>query len=198
MPVGRPALTRGIYNFEDATLDVPAEVVLDTSFVIAALNASEPAHQQAVNYLQRLTDEQSVLIYNRLLEVELVEVAFKLAVKERHGRRGWPHKRSDGRVRRRAGRLAQELRDSWIQVVDTRPSLRIELEEVSDDVLHAMRDWGLASYDAIHALTAIYAEAPAIVTLDTGFADVPAAHLDVYVNSTRVPDCRRQRGGTGR
>lgn len=197
MPAGRPALVRGIYNFEDATLDVPPEVVLDTSFVVAALNASEPTHRQAVDYLQRLTDEQSVLIYNRLLEVELIEVAFKLAVQERHGRRRI-YKRRDGRVRRRAGRLAQELRDSWGEIVDTRPSLRVELEEVSDDVLDAMCDWGLASYDAVHALTAIYAEAPAMVTLDTGFADVPQQDLNVYVNATRVPDCRRRRGGAGR
>ncbi len=84
------------------------------------------------------------------------------------------------------------------EIVDTRPALRVELEEVSDDVLGAMCNWGLASYDAVHALSAIYAGAPAMVTLVTGFADVPREDLNVYVNATRVPDCRRRRGGAGR
>lgn len=66
MPADRPALWRGVHNFEDRTEPVSAEVVLDTSFVVAALNVAEPWHPQAVDYLERLTDAQSLLIYNRL------------------------------------------------------------------------------------------------------------------------------------
>jgi hypothetical protein len=39
-----------------------------------------------------------------------------------------------------------------------------------------MTGYGLASYDAVHAASAIAAGAKAIVTLDTGFALLPAGH----------------------
>lgn len=187
-----------MHNFEDADINVPAEVLLDTSFVIAALNSGEPKHREAVDYLQRLTDEQSLLVYNRLLEVELVEVAFKLAVKEQYGPRGWPSKRHDGRARRRAGRLTDKLLSSWSDIVASRPSLCVELHEVSDEVPTAMRRWGLASYDAVHALTAVYAGSSSIVTLDAGFGSVPQRVLGLYVDASRVSSCRRRRGGNGR
>lgn len=187
-----------MHSFEDPNLDVPGEILLDTSFVIAALNSGEPKHSEAVDYLQRLTHEQSLLVYNRLLEIELVEVAFKLAVKEQHGPRGWPSKRHDGRVRRRAGRLTDRLLSSWAEIVASRPSLCVELHEVSDEVPTAMKRWGLASYDAVHAQTAVYAGSPSIVTLDAGFGSVPQRVLSLYVDASRVSSCRRRRGGHGR
>lgn len=193
--MARPALPRRVFDFEDAHLHVPSEAVLDTCFVIAALNGAEPFHRQAVDYLQRLTDSESLLVHNRLLEVELVEVAFKLAVKEHHGRKAWPAMREDGRVRRRAGRLTEALLTSWQEVIATRPSLCVELGEVSADVPEAMRKWGLASYDAVHALTAIYAGSSNLVTLDAGFGRVPDKDLTLFVDSTRVKACRRRRGG---
>ena len=191
---GRPPLPRGVYNFEDLTQKVPSEVLLDTSFVVAVLNVSEPKHRECVDFLQRLTDEQSLLVYNRLLEVELAEVAFKLAVKERHGSRGWPSKRNDGRVRRRAGRIMKGFSASWRDIVDTRPSLCVEVEEVAGDVPDGMHGWGLGSYDAVHAATAVYA-ATSLVTLDAGFAAVPERQLTIYTDSSRVSSCRRRRGG---
>lgn len=194
---GRRPLPRGVYNFEDPTLEVPSEVLLDTSFVVAALNVSEPKHRQCVDYLQRLTDEQSLLVYNRLLQVELAEVAFKLAVKERHGNRGWPSKRNDGRVRRRAGRIMKNFSASWMDIVDTRPSLCIEVEEVAGEVPDAMHDWGLGSYDAVHAATAIYA-ATSLIALDAGFGAVPERQLTIYTDTSRVSSCRRRRGGRAR
>lgn len=171
--------------------------MLDTSFVISALNSGEPKHVEAVDFLQRLTDAQSLLVYNRLLEVELAEVAFRLAVKERHGAKGWPAKRNDGRVRLRAGRLMKDLHASWQAVVETRPSLCVELDEVVTAVPDAMHSWGLGSYDAVHATTAIYAGA-AMVTLDAGFGVIPEAKLELFVDASRVSSCRRRRGGKGR
>ena len=71
----------------------------------------------------------------------------------------------------------------------------IELEEVSGQVLSAMTQWGLASYDAAHAATAIYVQADAIVTTDAGFGSVPEAALCIYTDSSRLRRCRRRRGG---
>jgi len=194
--MGRTPLARGVVNFEDQGVDPPAEVVLDTCFVVAALNQAEPMHAAAVGYLTRLIDAQSLLVFNRLLEVELAEVAFKLAVKERHGNKNWLSKRGDGRVRRRAGRLTKDLLSSWRDIVSLNPSLCVELEEVSDDVPTALQKWGLASYDAVHALTAIYAGSPQLITVDAGFGWVPEKQLSLFVDSSRVAACRRRRGGS--
>lgn len=143
----------------------------------------------------RLAEADTTVCYNRLLELEFAETAFKLAVKERHGPRGWPAKRTDGRVRRRAGRLTQELLVSWNELLDSLPHLCIELEEVSAAVPALMTEHGLASMDAAHAATADYVGAEGLVTTDAGFGHVPAERLRLYVDATRVRSCRQRRGG---
>jgi predicted nucleic acid-binding protein len=162
------------------------------------LNQGEPQHQQAVTCVERLVAQQSLLIYNRLLEIELIEIAFKLAVRERHPAGSLREIRRDGRVRKRAGRLTQQLLESWSDVLRTGPSLVIELHEIADEVAKPMTEWGLASYDAVHAATAIYAGSRAILTLDTGFGDVPTRQLDVYIDRSRLAPCRKRRGGRSR
>ncbi len=56
-----------------------------------------------------------------------------------------------------------------------------------------MTGYGLASYDAVHAASAIAAGARAIVTLDTGFALLPSAEIAIYTDRTRVASCRNKR-----
>lgn len=84
---GRPALPRQVLSFEDPDLIVPGEVVLDTSFVVAALNSAEHKHAECVAFLARLTDRGSLLVHNRLLEVELAETAFDQDADGHGGRR---------------------------------------------------------------------------------------------------------------
>ncbi|WP_205620874.1 type II toxin-antitoxin system VapC family toxin [Intrasporangium chromatireducens] len=193
MTAGRHPLPRGVHCIANCKL--PSEVAVDTSFVIAALNQGEPHHQEAADFMTRLVDGQSLLIHNRLMEIEFVEVAFKLAVKERHGSKGWPAKRSDGRVRRRAGRLTSDMLSSWKEIKSTTPNLQIELAEVADEVPGIMRKWGLASYDAVHAASAIYGAGGSLVTFDAGFGSVPEKDLQVYIERSRVRSCRIRRGG---
>ena len=56
-----------------------------------------------------------------------------------------------------------------------------------------MTSYGLASYDAVHAASAITAGAEAIVTLDTGFALLHPSLLTVYTDRSRVASCRSKR-----
>lgn len=56
-----------------------------------------------------------------------------------------------------------------------------------------MTGCGLASYDAIHAASAVAAGAEAIVTLDTGFALLPASLLTIYTDRSRLVSCRTKR-----
>lgn len=192
---GRPPLVRNVFSYEDPVLLLPADVVLDTSFVTRALVTSESGHAEAEAFLAQLVDAETVVYFNRLLELELVEVAFKIAVVERHGKSGWPKKRADGRVRRRAGRLTRELLEAWGDFLRLMPHSRVELQEVADDVPTLMTAHGLGSYDAAHVATALYADVEGLVTTDAGFGAVPEKQLRLYVDDSRVRSCRRRRGG---
>jgi predicted nucleic acid-binding protein len=192
---GRPAKGRNVYDFEVPTLLVPSTVVLDTSFVVRVLHSNEPHHEACLNFMLRLTDEDCTVIYNRVLEVELAEVAFKFAVIEQHGKKAWPAKRADGRVRRRAGRLSGSLHAAWSELLSAVPHLVVELDEVATDVPKIMQQTGLASLDAVHTATAQLVGADGLVTTDAGFGAVPEKDLALYVDNSRLRSVRRRRGG---
>lgn len=177
--------------------DLPDAVVLDTSFVVRALVDSECGHDEAQAFMERLTRSRSFMLHSALLEIELAEAAFKIAIKERHGNRDWPAKRSDGRVRRRAARAAEELIHRWRTAVGQSPSTSISLSSVTDSAFELMRRYGLGSYDAVHAATVAYTGAAALVTNDLGFAAVPADELRLLVDESRLDAARRRRAITG-
>jgi predicted nucleic acid-binding protein len=170
-PRGRLASPRGVYSYEDVTLSEPPEVYLDTSFVAAG---------------------GSTVFFSRLLETELAETAFKIALKERFGRQ-WMRARYDGRARRRAGRLMDETRAAWKEVLTAFAYVRLELDEVADEVPDLMRQFGLASYDAVHVASALYADVGVMVTRDATFALVPSSVLVLFTDSSRVAVCRSRR-----
>ncbi|WP_260233404.1 type II toxin-antitoxin system VapC family toxin [Curtobacterium sp. PhB130] len=172
-------------------------MVLDTSFVVRALVETEVGHDEAGAFLKRLTSSRSFVLYSALLEIELAEAAFKIAIKERHGNRAWPMKRSDGRVRRRAARVADELIHRWRTAVGPSPSTSINLASVTDPAFQLMRRYGLGSYDAVHAATVAYTGATALVTNDVGFAAVPAGELRLLVDESRLDAARRRRATAG-
>ncbi|MHB2023335.1 MAG: type II toxin-antitoxin system VapC family toxin [Mycobacteriales bacterium] len=173
-------------------ISLPDEVVLDTSFVARALITTEAHHGACQAFLLRLVEDEVPIYFNRLLNVELAEVAFKIAVVQQHGSKAWPAKRYDGRVRRLAGRLQRQLLLSWTKVLETVPHAVVELHEVADEVPALMAAYGLGSYDAAHVATAEYVSAPLVAT-DAGFGRVPAARLTLYVDNSRVASARRHR-----
>jgi predicted nucleic acid-binding protein len=192
---GRPRLTRNVFDFEDTSTSAPSDAVLDTSFIVNALIPSEPLHAASNAFMLALVQASTTIYYNRLVELELAETAFKIAVKEQHGPKAWPSKRTDGRVRRRAGRLTTALLQSWNDLLSTTPHLCVELHEVVDEVPSIMTRYGLASMDAAHAATAAYVGDVAMVTCDAGFGAVPERSLPLYVDASRVRSVRRRRGG---
>ncbi len=56
-----------------------------------------------------------------------------------------------------------------------------------------MTAYGLASYDALHAASAVAAGATAIVTIDTGFAYLPSSLLTIYTDHSRLASSRGKR-----
>jgi len=193
---GRPQLPRGVFSIEATTLVPPQDLVVDTSFVVDALISAQPNHVICHRFVERLAAVGATLYFNRLLETELVEVAFRLALKERFGKE-WMRRRHDGRSRKRVGRLMGQVQAAWEETLASFSFVRVELHEVTDAMPEMMRRYGLGSHDAIHAATSLYAGVPRIATLDTGFASLPASTLTIYTNPARVSVCRGFRAAKG-
>lgn len=193
VPRGRPSAPRGVYSFEEPTLVLPGELLLDTSVVVEALVRSQPRRQACRDLFERIADSGSTVFFNRLVEVELAEAAFVLALKERYGARAWRRQRYDGRARRRATRLLDEVLGAWSRLLEGLSWVVVELQEVSAAVPELMGQWGLSSYDAVHVATAVYVDVTDLATLDAGFSVVPADKLTLHVDSSRLRRCRELR-----
>jgi predicted nucleic acid-binding protein len=79
-------------------------------------------------------------------------------------------------------------------LLDSVNSSRVGHDEVSDDVYELMRRYGLGSYDAVHAATALKECIPDIATLDQGFTALPPSAARIYTMSRRLPQMRNVRG----
>jgi predicted nucleic acid-binding protein len=191
-PRGRPAATRGVFAIEDATLVLPGRVALDTSLIVRALIETQPLHAACSGFLDRLVEAEVTLVTSELLEVELAEAAFGIALKERWGG-DWRRHRRDGRVRRRAQRLLADVQSRFELLLDSVDHLAVPVAPVARDAAVLMTAYGLASYDAVHAASAIAAGAEAIATTDAGFALLPASLLLIYADRSRVASCRAMR-----
>ncbi|HTZ87572.1 MAG TPA: hypothetical protein VMB05_12965 [Solirubrobacteraceae bacterium] len=84
---GRPVLPRGVHAFDAPTWQPPQTVVLDTSVVVEALLPNQPEHHACLGVLDQPAASHSAVLYNRLLEIELWEATFNLALRERHPRK---------------------------------------------------------------------------------------------------------------
>jgi predicted nucleic acid-binding protein len=159
---------------------------------VEAVIASQPLHRACQEYLIRLAAEGTTIVFNELLEIELQEAAFQLGLKERHPK-DWKRYRSDGRARPRAARLANGALSAWEDVVSVVPHEVLDVGDVAELVPGLMSNYGIASYDAIHAATAIESDTQILVTIDAGFGSLPEEQIELYVDLSRVSSCRRRR-----
>jgi predicted nucleic acid-binding protein len=191
-PVGRSPIGRGVFAIEDQELPLPDPIALDTSFVVEALIATQPLHGVCDPFLTRIFNSGISIVTSELLRVELAEAAFAIALKERWGGK-WRGHRTDGRSRPRAGRLLNHTLIRYDEMLRSMTHISIPLGDTANIAPTFMTDYGIASYDAAHAATALAAGTETIVTTDTGFALLPASLLTVYTDSSRVPSCRKKR-----
>jgi predicted nucleic acid-binding protein len=187
---GRPQLPRGVHSFA-GEVPLPDAVLLDTSYVVEALIVSQPLHAVALDFLVRLAEAGVRVRYSTMLELELAETAFQLGLKENHPR-DWRRFRHDGRARPRAARLMAGVREAWAAVGDNFDCERVAIEDVVADVGGLMAQYGLGSYDAVHAATALRADPVAIVTTDVAFASLPESTA-ILTDPSRVARCRQLR-----
>jgi predicted nucleic acid-binding protein len=188
---GRPTATRGVFAIEDSALVLPSRVSLDTSLVVHALIETESLHPACSGFIDRLVESEVTLVTSELLEVELAEATFGIALKERWGG-DWRRHRRDGRARRRAKSLLADVLSRWALILDSAEHTAVPVGAVGRNAALLMMDFGLASYDAVHAASAIAAGAEAIATTDAGFAVLPTSLL-LFVDRSRVASCRSNR-----
>lgn len=191
-PRGRPPATRGVFAIEDQALLLPTSVALDTSFVVEALVETQPLHEICAGFLERLIEADTTVVTSELLVVELAEAAFAIALKERWGR-DWRRHRTDGRARRRGRRLLDDVTSRHDLLLSSATHVSVPVARVAPAAAVLMTDYGLASYDSVHAASAVVTGAEAMITTDTGFALLPSSLLAIYTDRSRLASCRRKR-----
>lgn len=194
---GRPPLPRGVLAFDAAGWRPPSAALLDTNIVAEALLPNQPEHAACAAVLTGLAEAGTTVVFSRLLEVELWEVIFNLALRERHPRKSLRHVRYDSRIRKRAARLLAEARTGWEELLDTLTWLRIEIHEVAPDVPKLMQDYGFQSYDAVHVATLLSSGLTDFVTRDGGFAALPSTAATLHTTQARLLGTRARRRRAG-
>ena len=191
---GRPPLPRGIIDLGSDELDLPNAIVLDTSAIVEFLLPSQRAHAHWRLFFRLCAGHGTSLVFNRLVETELYDALFNIALRERWGK-GAAHgpKRYDGRIRTRAARLLDLYREEWEALLNTSATVAIEVGDVVDQVPELMRQCGMRSHDAVHAATAILTQTSLIATTDSGFATLPESTLRIVTDPYRVNSMRRRR-----
>lgn len=194
---GRPPLPRGVLAFDAPDWRPPKAVVLDTNVVAEALLPNEPEHEPCVELLERLTNEGTAVVFSRLLEVELWEAVFNLALRERHPRKSLRQIRYDKRARPRAARLLRQAQEAWERTLTSLTWSVIEIHEVTHDVPRLIQTYGQQSYDAVHAATLIASELTDFVTRDGGFAVLPPTLATLHTTHARLSTTRGRRRRAG-
>jgi predicted nucleic acid-binding protein len=195
---GRRPLPRGVFAFDAPEWEPPKTVLLDTNVVAEALLPNEPEHTACRAVLRRFATEGTTVVFSRLLEIELWEAVFNLALRERHPRKNIRHVRYDNRVRSRAARLLRQAQQAWQDdVLAPLAWSRIEIDEVAEDVPKLMQEYGLQSYDAVHAATLIDSEITNFITRDGGFAALPPTAATLHTTQARLAGTRGRRRRAG-
>lgn len=160
--------------------------------MVEALIESQPLHAVCKGFMQEIVDAGVSVVRSNLLEVELAEAVFAIALKERWGAR-WRRHRTDGPLDVACAgyspRRPSATTPSWPRF----RTARVPVGQVAADAVILMADYGLASYEAVHAASAVAVGAEAIITTDTGFALLPSKLLAIYTDRSRVAACRRNR-----
>ena len=197
-PRGRPPLPRGVFAFDAPGWEPPRAVVLDTNVVADALLPNQPEHAACAAVMESLVAAGTSVTFSRHLEIELCEVVFNLALRERHPRKDLRRVRYDNRVRPRAARLLGQARQAWEQ--DLRDSLswtRIEIHEIAEEVPGLIQQYGLQSYVAVHAATLLDSGITDYLTRDGGFAALPPALATLHTTQARLTNTRARRRRAG-
>lgn len=182
-----------VVAFDDPGWQPPAAVVIDTNIVAEMMLPDEGEHECCDAVLRRLAEAGTLVVFSRLLELELWEVVFNQAL-----RRALPRgDRRLGRFDRSSRRTAIEALDRagglWGELLDDLTWDCVELHEVADTVPDLMRSYGLQSYDAVHAATLLASGVTDLVSRDAGFAVLLPEDATLHTTRRRLGRTRARR-----
>lgn len=172
-------------------------VLLDTNVVVEAVVPTSPSKAECAGVLEDLRDAGTLVLFSDLLEVELSQALFVAALRERHPRKRIKDIAVDDRIRPRAARLLRQGRASWEELLSTMTFARVAVGEVVAEVPQIMGRFGLESYDAVHAASAMRTGVADLVSLDNGFAKVPPSDLVLHTTQARLRQTRERRRRAG-
>ncbi|MGU3409559.1 hypothetical protein ACLBWP_05575 [Microbacterium sp. M1A1_1b] len=166
--------------------------MLETGFVVSALEQSDTDHDACSEFLERLIRARRTLFYNDLFELELHQAAFDLAALEVQVR---PRptdavvRFTDPDVRDLAGALLRR----WHAVVMRADTVHVDAPNLLEDVRYFMERHGLSAAHAVQAGLVVASGADGIATVDDRFAMVDETLLRVYTPRRLVSASRSRR-----
>jgi predicted nucleic acid-binding protein len=158
-----------VVAFDGVGWEPPDAVVLDTNVIAEMLLPDEPEHLSCDAVMRRFAAEGTTVIFSGLLVLELWEIVFNQAL--RHiPRRERRHRRFDRDSRQDAKAALTRAERYWNELLGTLDWRCVEVHDVADAVPDLMRNYGLQSYDAVHAATLLASGVTDLVSRDAGFA----------------------------
>ncbi len=93
--------------------------------------------------------------------------------------------------------LPNQPRQAWEKMRGSLDSSLVEIHEIAEDVPGLMQQYGLQSYDAVHAATLLDSGITDFLTRDGGFAVLPSTVATLHTTQARVTGTRARRRRAG-
>lgn len=167
--------------------------MLDTNVVAEALLEHETEHTACDAVLRHLGVARTIIVFNRLLELELWEVIFNHGLRREASRSQQRHRRFTREGRHGPSTALDRAQRQWAETLDGIDWQRVELHEVADAVPDLMRTYGLQSYDAVHAATLLASGVTDLVSRDAGFAVLLPEDATLHTTRRRLGRTRARR-----
>ena len=185
-----------VIAFDAVAWEPPDAIVLDTSVVAEAFLEREPEHRACDALFERLADAETLVVFNRLLELELWEVVYNHVLRVHVAPKERRQARFAADVRSHGARELDRAEQAWQTLLSTVDWRCVEVEDVADAVPDLMRSYGLQSYDAVHAATLLASGVTDMVSRDAGFAVLLPEDATLHTTARRLSRTRARRGRT--
>ena len=182
-----------VVAFDTPDWNPPDVVVIDTNVVAEMMLPDEVESASCDTVLRRLVEAETVVVFNRLLELELWEVVYEHALRRTVPGRDRRLRRFDRHVKQGPAAALDEAKLLWNELLDDLTWERVEVKEVADAVPDLMRAYGLQSYDAVHAATLLTSGVTDMVTRDAGFAVLLPEDATLHTTRRRLVRTRARR-----
>lgn len=161
---------------------MPESVVLEHTFVFAALESEAQHHHAASDFLERLTSAGTRLLFTDLLELQLHDRAFATARLAASSRQGSIRRLTSGEQ----VELARAFLGRWRAVLMHSDAVHVEVSDLMEDLMYSSERFRLSSSSAVHAALVMAADADGLVTVDPSFGVVDASLLPLFLPADLV------------